>query len=144
MVDVLMDGISIALNRAFGDGYQVYGDEDIRQGLEEPCFFIAAISLARTPKLGKRALAENSFDVHYFPDKKGSNKEMHAVGDQLFDVLEYITLANGDLLRGARMRYQVTEGVLHFFVHYNLFLAKVRQEDSMEGVQIQTGLGEEG
>ena len=47
--------------------------------------------------------------------------------------------SNGDLIRGTEMRYEKIDGVLHFFVNYNMFLQKdITPEDDMEEI-IYTG-----
>ena len=37
MLNEIIKGISMALNAAFGDGYEIY-QNDVEQGLKEPCF----------------------------------------------------------------------------------------------------------
>ena len=39
MVNSLISGISISINSEFGDEYEIY-TESIKQGFNEPCFFI--------------------------------------------------------------------------------------------------------
>jgi len=52
------------------------------------------------------------------------------------DALEYITLINGDLVHGTEMHYEVIDGVLHFFVNYNLFVKKA--EIPVDGMETLT------
>ena len=47
--------------------------------------------------------------------------------------LEYITVT-GDLVRGIKMKYEVVDGVLNFFVNYDLFVYKVAASDAMEEI----------
>ena len=42
MLNEIIKGISMALNAAFGDGYEIY-QNDVEQGLKEPCFLIAVL-----------------------------------------------------------------------------------------------------
>lgn len=37
MLNEIIKGISMALNAAFGDEYEIF-QNDVEQGLEEPCF----------------------------------------------------------------------------------------------------------
>lgn len=37
MLNEIITGISQKLNATFGDGYEIY-ENDVEQGLEEPCF----------------------------------------------------------------------------------------------------------
>ncbi len=139
-INDISNGISIKLNQSFGDGYKI-SDENIEQGLDEPCFFILSLSPSQTQMLGNRYHKNNPCVVHYFPSTVDKNKEMHGMADQLFDVLEYITLINGDVLNGTEMHYEIVDGVLEFFVNYNAFVIKVTEAvDSMETATIDSGL----
>ena len=136
MVNEIIDGISLKLNRVFGDGYEIYGDTDIVQGLKEPCFFIALLNPSQTKVIGHRYFRENPFNVQYFPKNSEDNIEMHEVASELFDALEYITLPNGDILHGTAMTYDIVDSVLHFKVNYNLYVRRnITPEQSMEGLE---------
>lgn len=136
MVNELLNGISIKLNQVFGDGYEIYGDTDVVQGLKEPCFFIAILNPSQTKLIGQRYFREHPFDVQFFPTKSGDNVELQEVASELFLALEYITLLNGDLVHGTSMNYENVDGVLHFKVNYNMFLRKVEPKDNMEDIFI--------
>lgn len=138
MVNDLIDGISVKLNQVFGDDYRIYS-EDVKQGLREPCFFIVDLNPSSTQVIGNRYFRQNPFDVHYFPVDTGSNEEINTVASKLFDALEYITLLNGDLVRGTEMHYEKVDDVLHFFVQFNLHIRKVvTPEDNMETLIVNT------
>ena len=136
MVNELLNGISIKLNQVFGDGYEIYGDTDVVQGLKEPCFFIAILNPSQTKLIGQRYFREHPFDVQFFPTKSGDNVELQEVASELFLALEYITLLNGDLVHGTTMNYENVDGVLHFKVNYNMFLRKVEPKDNMGDISI--------
>lgn len=54
----------------------------------------------------------------------------------MFDTLEYVTMLNGDIIRGTNMHTEIVDGVLHFLVNYNLFLIKEPTEvDTMESLE---------
>ena len=53
----------------------------------------------------------------------------------LMECLEFITLPNGDVLHGTSMSYEVQDGVLHFFVNYNLTLRRETEETAMETLE---------
>lgn len=136
MVNELLNGISIKLNQVFGDGYEIYGDTDVVQGLKEPCFFIAILNPSQTKLIGQRYFREHPFDVQFFPAKSGDNVELQEIASELFLALEYITLLNGDLVHGTSMNYENVDGVLHFKVNYNMFLRKVEPKDNMGDISI--------
>lgn len=135
MVNDLIDGISVKLNQVFGDGYRIYS-EDVQQGLKEPCFFIAVLNPSQTQVMGNRYFRQHPFDVHYFPVKLGNNEEIQGVASKMLDALEYITLLNGDLVRGTEMHYEKVDDVLHFFVQFNMFVNKVVESDPMETLTV--------
>ena len=136
MVNDLIDAISIKLNQVFGDGKRIYS-ETVKQGLREPCFFIAVLNPLQTQMIGNRYFRQHPFDIHYFPAVQDNNNELQGMASDLFDALEYITLTNGDLVRGSEMHYEVVDGVLHFFVDYNMFVNKVEvPADNMETLTV--------
>ena len=135
----IIKGISVTLSQAFGEVYTIYS-EDTEQGMIEPCFFILALTPDQTQVVGNRYYKTNPFVIHYFPTEN-TNEELNNIANTLFNVLEYITLLDGDLLNGTDMHYEINDGVLKFFVNYNAFVFKVTDAvDSMETVSINTGL----
>ncbi|WP_270167581.1 phage tail terminator family protein [Paenibacillus sp. SYP-B4298] len=104
--------------------------EEIKQGLDPPCFFVKLFPVAQERQQGRRYIRQHTFDIHYFPrgfDTGGAgaaNEEMHWLSDTLYDVMEYID-CNG-LIRGTGMRHEIVDGVLHFFVSYELHLLRQR------------------
>lgn len=137
MVNEILTGISVKLNQVFGEGYEIYGDSDVVQGLTEPCFFIAILQPSQSKLIGQRYFREHPFDVQYFPKESRNNIELHDVASELFEALEYITLLSGDLVHGTSMEYEIVDGVLHFKVNYNMFLRKEAKLDPMETIDVE-------
>lgn len=136
MLNRVIEAISIKLNLVFGDAYTIE-TESIKQGLKEPCFFILSLSPSQTQIIGKRYLRRQPFDIHYFPSTEDKNEEMNDVADRLYDALEYVAMLDGDVLRGADLNHQIVNGVLHFFVNYNMYVHKVEvPSDYMEDVTV--------
>jgi hypothetical protein len=141
MVNDLIDGISVKLNQVFGDGKKIYS-ELVKQGLEEPCFYVVVLNPSETQVIGNRYFRQHQFDIHYFPQGQGSNKEINEMASDLFESLEYITLLNGDVIHGTGMKYEVVDGVLHFFVNYNLYIKRVEVPiDNMETLTVNNEVG---
>jgi len=140
LIDIT-NAISIKLNSIFGDSYEIH-TEDVEQGLEEPCFFIKTLPTINNPLLGKRAKRTYSFVITYFP--KAGNEEMMAVSEQLLDGLEYITLLNGDMIRGHSLQPEIVDGVLHFSVNYIVFVNDFTHEEEMDGLTATIGTKGEG
>lgn len=122
------------LNAAFGAGYKIY-QNDVEQGFKEPCFFIAVLKPDISPLQKNRFMNRNPLDVHYFPTSGRNNAELFAMAGDLMECLEFITLPNGDVLHGTSMSYEVQDGVLHFFVNYNLTLRRETEETAMETLE---------
>lgn len=131
MINSIIEAISITLNGEFGDSYKTY-TQDVKQGLNEPCFFVVCINPTHRLFRGKRYFKENQFCIQYFPQhKQRANEECNAVADRLFFCLEYVTVT-GDLVRGTKMRSEIVDGILNFFVNYDLFVYKEAEETPME------------
>lgn len=131
MLNEIIKGVSMKLNATFGDEYKAY-ENDVSQGLNPPCFFIGVLKPELSPLIGWRYLSINPLDVRFIPVDSGCNDEMFRVAAELLEALEFITLPSGDLLHGTGMNYEVVDGVLHFFVSYNLTMIKPAEEIPME------------
>ncbi|MBR2504419.1 MAG: hypothetical protein IKB61_00555 [Elusimicrobiaceae bacterium] len=142
MVNDIINGLAVKLNEVFGADYKIY-KESIEQGFREPCFSIVLLESLNTPKLQNRYLRETAFDIHYFPKSTtGAKNEMYEIAEQLILALEHITVKdNGvdSLCRGSKMRYEIVDNVLHFFVNYDLFVMKeLEKSDGMKSVAINS------
>lgn len=125
MINDIINGIAAKLHQDFGDGYKIY-KESIPQGFKEPCFAIVHVETIETAKLPNRYLRVNKFDVHFFPSEGQKQKEeMYAVAEQMYLSLEYINVLD-NLARGAKMSSEIVDGVLHFFVNYDVFIKKLK------------------
>lgn len=135
MINEIIKGVSMKLNATFGAGYKIY-QNDVEQGFKEPCFFIAVLKPDIAPLQKNRFMNRNPLDVHYFPTSRRNNSEMFKVAWDLMECLEFITLPNGDVLHGTSMSYEVEDGVLHFFVNFNLTLSRPSEETPMETLDV--------
>src|SRR5690606_38529812 len=99
-----------------------YGEE-IRQGFEEPCFFVKLLNASQTQELNTRYMRTHSFDIHYFP-QNNSNEEAHDMAEKLYDVMELIEL-NEALYKGINMNHEIVDGVLHFYVDYDFHVRRI-------------------
>ena len=132
MINAIISGISTKLDGAFG--YEIY-DEEIKQGLQEPCFFIKCLNPTNNLFLGKRYFRKNEFVIQYFPKSEHkSNAECHGIAEELMQRLEFIPVLDA-VIRGTEMNYEVVDGVLNFFVNYNCFVYKVDEKVLMGTMQ---------
>ncbi len=144
MVNEIINGIAKAVKTEFPESKKIYIDE-IEQGMAEeinrPCFFIAFLEANQEQHLGRRLWREHSFDVHYFPQNEDApSREINGVLDRLRLALRFIDVkedsgAGVSKIAGTDMRHEVVDGVLHFFVSFNLFvLLPAPDEPYMETV----------
>ena len=133
MIKLLIESISIMLDTAFGGDYTIY-QESIEQDLKEPCFFIQCLEAENNLFRGKRYFRAHKMCIQYFPVSKSDPKaECEAVAEQLYPVLEWLTLHEDEsMVRGREMRHKTVDGVLNFFVNYDLFVMKKEALDPMQ------------
>ena len=134
MINSIVEGIAKALDSEFGEECTIYTDS-VEQGLKEPCFFITLLNHTDTPYPGGRRFRENLFCIQYLPkdDQKGK-EECFEVMDRLIPCLNWIE-AEGDKVMGRKMNGELSEGVLNFFVNYDMFVRSVEKEEPTERFQ---------
>ncbi len=145
MINSLTEAISVALDGEFGDAYEIHMEE-IRQGLKEPCFFISCLNQGVGRFLGNRFFRTNQFCIQYFPETEEKQRECNAVAERMWRCLEYVTKDGDDRpVRGTKMRYEIVDDVLHFFVNYDgfVYLGGERRE-SMDELKSSTRVTEGG
>lgn len=139
MINKIIDGIVVAINSEFGDDYEIY-TKAVEQGLKEPCFSVLCINPTIEQSFGRRFFRTQQFCIHYHPSSAEPRIESNAVMERLYSILEIITVG-GDLTRGAKMKAEFDEGVLHFFVNYDFYVREDNDEDiTMEDLDYNTGL----
>lgn len=142
MTNDVMSCISNALYKEF---CYVNHMEEIKQDLKGPCFFVTLLDSATQIVVGNRYEKRNQICIQYFPEsEKNQKNECNDVAERLTVCLEYIEDEDGGFLHGTDMHYQITDGILNFFVNYNFHVFKqTKQEEPMHDMTIQTKLGGE-
>lgn len=134
----IINGISKKIYGFYEGLYDIYVEE-VEQGLQMPCFMINLISSDIRMILQPRYKFESVFDVIYFGE---GYKDCMDRGSELYDILEYITIEDKDLIRGTKMNMDIIKNILHFRVNYNLILQnKPDIINMMEDHQINIGVG---
>lgn len=142
MINAIIEAISVALNGEFGDSYEIHMEE-IEQGLEEPCFFIFCLNPSNDLFLGKRYFRTNPFCIQYFPESSEKQRECNGVAERMYDCLEYITMdGDSEPIRGTKMKHEVVDNVLNFFVNYDCFVYKVEEQTAMGEMKLDTAVKE--
>ena len=137
VINTIIEAISVTLNQEFGDDYEIHMEE-VKQDLKEPCFFIFCVNPAVQQFPGKRYFRENQFVIQYFPESQETNRECASVAERLLWCLEVID-ADGPI-RGTKMKYEIVDGILHFFVNYDCFMRRVEENTPMETLQSRIGV----
>ena len=144
MINSIIEAISTSLNIEFGDNYEIHMEE-IKQDLEEPCFFVHCLNPTNELFLGRRYFRTNQFCIQYFPETDEKQRECNDVAERMFLCLEYITVYGEDKpIMGTKMKYEVVDGVLNFFVNYDCFVRKTEQHIPMETLHESTDIKEGG
>ncbi len=140
MINSIIRTISITLDEEFNEKEYEFHMEEIKQDLKEPCFFIACLNPTHNLFLGKRYFRQNQFVIQYFPaSKEELQSECNAVAERMTWCLEQITVPEEDKpIMGTKMKYQIIDGVLNFFVNYDCFVYKVEQSEPMETLESST------
>lgn len=126
-VNMIRSGVITTLAEAFPD-MEVYGEE-IKQGLEAPCFFVALLDFEQTRELNTRFMRYMPFDVHYFP-KENSNADAHDMAEKLYSLFQFITI-NGVTYVVTNTKHEIVDEVMHFFFDIN-FRVKLSEADEVK------------
>lgn len=142
MINDIVNGISNAIYEQYGQDKKIY-TESIEQGFSEPCFFIAVLEAEQASYIGNRYKLTVPVNVHYFPATKAKKREMQDVAQTLYYALQRITLADGDMLNGFKLHWEIVEDVLHFFVTYMPIVQyDCKTETAMGDLAINTKAGD--
>lgn len=132
MVNKIIDGISKALYKEFGDKYEIY-TEEMEQGLQEPCFSIICVKPTNNLFRENKYYRQNQFCIHYFPSTSDKRQECQEILEKLYQILEYVKIKDEDkekTIMGSNMNAEFDDGVLHFFINYNMFVYKVEDKET--------------
>ncbi len=132
MIEEITDAVGQAVYGEFGDKCRIY-DEEVKQGVKPPCFFIRCDKPSERHFLGDRYFRENRFCISYIPENdNGKRRECEETAERLFECLKWIR-AKEDIIMGRNMSYEVKDGELRFFVSYDFFVYKVGENKTLMG-----------
>lgn len=136
MINKIIDGISKAIYEEFGDGYEIYTD-GVEQGLTEPCFSIVSIKPTNNLFRPNKYFRQYPLCIHYFPSSKEHRTECQGVMERLYLALEYIEIEEiidkqpiESKVMGTNMNAEIDDGVLHFFVNYDMYVNKIEDAET--------------
>lgn len=134
-VNKIVGAVAAALKSRFG--LKVYQDQ-VEQGLETPCFYLALLSAGMTPVPGKGTELSVLLDVHYFPGTDGDHAETAEMAASLLQALSVIPMPGGGALRGTGRQAEEADGVLHGTVRYTVLLKEAGEIPEMEILQLKS------
>ena len=137
MYNDIMDAVTRKLDEVF-PGTAIYTD-DVEQGLEMPCFFVGFLEPSEKPMIGERYYRNTGMHIQYHPGdmERQPSRRLNQVLDSLMREMEVIPMLDGKLIRGTGRSGRIEDGVLTFFIQYNMFLVKDKaEEDTMDDLMI--------
>lgn len=138
MINKIVDGIAIKVNKEFGDDYSIY-TETVKQGLQEPCFFITPISPKMQQEIKGRYSYTSKFAIDYIPKNDNTKYECNEVLFKLYRVLELIEIKDFNdekkLIKGRNMDAKLIDDMLHFFVNYDCKVFVHKESEKMENLK---------
>lgn len=134
MYNQIMDAVTQTLDGLFGeDGFTIYTDE-VGQDLQEPCFFVSFLEPSEKQRIGNRYYRETGVAIQFIPGETDQlSRMLHQVAETLMEGMEYIQMPDEKPVRGTGMKWQISDGILNFFVNYNLFIYKAGEEPETMG-----------
>lgn len=101
-----------------------------RQNTIFPCYVVDMISSSQKNELSSLKQREYTYDILYFHDETGDIEDEESlceIAEAMYSALEFIDVNNYKAF-GRNMNYRITDGVLHFFVTYTVFVDRVPQK----------------
>jgi len=113
-------------------GYERIFTDEVEQGVKLPYAFVTAEPSPRVKKAGDRYEETTTVSVIIEIDSSDDMfDKLDVIGTQLEEYLEYITLSDGDKLRGDNFHSVVQNGYIDFTVDYKYFIRKIKTADEM-------------
>ena len=137
MLKMIQDAILMKLSQVFGETINIHVEDEVGQGYVEPCFLIAMLNPSIKQMIGSRFFRQHPFRIKYIPLTQEKILDVQMLAFDLNEALATITLVNGDLLHGTKIRYEVVDGILYFYVNYDMYVKKLEEsEKNMETIAV--------
>lgn len=138
MLDDILNAASRRLNELFGENCTIYTDKT-GQEFQKPCFFVRITETSERPMIGRRYFRRTGIAVQYLSNENSSREE-NRVLDILMEGMERVTLENGRQLTGTNRKSGTEEGSVTFYVNYDQFIVKEKEETPMEELEMKGGI----
>lgn len=117
MVGEVVRAVARAIRELYPEA-EIY-TEEVKQGLTEPCFSICCTGPVMRRYMGNRWRCRMPVTVYCFLQGEDKNRELGAIFEQLYGVLELIDCCGP--LRACGMHASVSDGVGIFCAEYDFF-----------------------
>ena len=138
MLNDILNAVTRRLNELFGENYTIYTDK-AGQEFQKPCLFVRISETSERPMIGRRYFRRTGIAIQYFSIEKSSREE-NQVLDILMEGMESVALENGRQLSGTNRKSGAEEGILTFYVNYDQFIVKEKEEAPMEELEMKGGI----
>jgi len=117
---------------------------DVEQGVKEPCFFLMPLITVKQPRIMKQSRIEFPVQITYLPKKPGDHTELLDVQNKIMVQLEQIDLREGISIRGTSMISEIVAGTLQVTCNFNYSLVaaddgQANKIETLEGVIFNGG-----
>ncbi|HHX19597.1 MAG TPA: hypothetical protein GX728_04080 [Clostridiaceae bacterium] len=119
----------------------IYQD-DVEQGVKEPCFFITPLITVKQPRIMKQSRIVFPVQITYLPKKPGDHAELIEIQNKIMTQLEQVDLGSDISLRVSSLISEIVAGTLQVTCNLNYSLVSVDETDkfeTLEGVNINGG-----
>lgn len=131
-LDILTDGITLALRKAFPESYITASP--VPQGLKPEAFIVTRLLVTRTPRISGYFRVSVPFDIIFFPKRERDN--LNPIIARLDKTLPVIDLPSGNKIRGSDISAQEDGGLLHYRITYIYSGTDKVRENEMETLEI--------
>ena len=123
MTEDIIKAVCTAIYGEFGEGYTLY-TEAVAQDAAVPCFFVICTQSRLNRVMGDLYHKETPLVIQYLPeDTENYRSECEDVSERLFLTLDQIPFKGG-YINGTELRAEIIDGVLNFFVNYDMNVIK--------------------
>lgn len=119
----------------------IYQD-DVEQGVREPCFFIKSLITVKQSRIMKQSRIVFPVQITYLPKKPGNHAELLDVQNKIMTQLEQVDLEDDIGIRVSSLISEIVAGTLQVTCNLNYSLVSVDETDkfeTLEGVNINGG-----
>lgn len=138
----MIEGILVGVAKAIYKEFNIVPEyKTVKQGLMLPAFFVRLIDNADTAMISEQNLSRVNLDVSYVPVDGTSDVELQRTAWRLRHTLDGITI-NGTFKKPITFTTQVTDGVLHALLSFDIHWAIRRSVEPVETLVIDQGIKE--